>query len=651
MINAINSYLVSQGGKPLQFGSKLYFDIECYPNYLLFKFMTVDNKYLDIEFFSENLNETINPYQLGYIATNFLLVGFNSLRYDIPIIEHVLSGRASLSSVKALSNELIDNEQMKFNLTKKFSFNDKIVIDHYDIRPVVPEPRPMSLKMFGARMFTPDLRDLPYDPYLKITVEQAREVNYYCGLDLINTQMLDDTLKLDVDVRIHMGARYGLDLRSKSNPQVGEAVMVNLLEKDLGRVLPKPKPRNNEKFRYSPPSFIKFQTPLMNHVLNVVSNVEFYTNHKGEPCVPDEVLGLDIRMGVTKYTLQIGGLHSNEKSQVYICDEFHRMKDVDADSFYPKIKINNGYYPTHVGERYLTVFENDLVLPRIHDKKAGKDKSLPEEVRTEHAKRSEGGKIVINGLYGKEGSPFCKLYAPDKMVFVCLAGQLSLLMLAERLELAGISVISANTDGIVMYYHKDLEEIRTNIVNQWEKDCNLTTETTNYKALYSMNVNNYIAVKTDDDFKETTGVKRKGLLADHWFREKTIFALKNTPDFIVCRNAVTDYLVDGVPIEESIDNCNDIRHYLSIRNVSGGGEFRGQPFGRVARFYISKNSKDCLKYIGSGNKVPKSDNAMLCMKLPDTFPQDVDKQFYVDYSYKILEDLGYLKPQSQLAMF
>ena len=166
-----------------------------------------------------------------------------------------------------------------------------------------------------------------------------------------------------------------------------------------------------------------------------------------------------------------------------------------------------------------------------------------------------------------------------------------------------------------------------------------------------MNVNNYIAVKTDDDFKETTGVKRKGLLADHWFREKSIFALKNTPDFIVCRNAVTDYLVDGVPIEESIDNCNDIRHYLSIRNVSGGGEFRGQPFGRVARFYISKNSKDCLKYIGSGNKVPKSDNAMLCMKLPDTFPQDVDKQFYVDYSYKILEDLGYLKPQSQLAMF
>jgi DNA polymerase elongation subunit (family B) len=57
-------------------------------------------------------------------------------------------------------------------------------------------------------------------------------------------------------------------------------------------------------------------------------------------------------------------------------------------------------------------------------------------------------KIAANGVFGKLGSPWSILYAPHLMVAVTLTGQLALLMLIERAERMGISVVSANTDGV-----------------------------------------------------------------------------------------------------------------------------------------------------------------------------------------------------------
>lgn len=58
-------------------------------------------------------------------------------------------------------------------------------------------------------------------------------------------------------------------------------------------------------------------------------------------------------------------------------------------------------------------------------------------------------KIVLNGTFGKLGSKYSFLYSPNLMIQVTITGQLALLMLIEALEAAGISVVSANTDGIV----------------------------------------------------------------------------------------------------------------------------------------------------------------------------------------------------------
>lgn len=640
MINALNQYLAMQGCKDLvQYGEEVEFDIETYPNYFLIQFL-FKGKY--VVAFEKRNNQPFNQLtELAFICQNFVLVGFNSNSYDIPMLRHFLSANATNDSLYKLSKDLIENEMRWWDIKDRYSHNDKININTYDLIEIAPDPNKISLKMYSARRLGERLQDLPYEPHQKLTDEEIAVVYNYCIKDITNTHSLKCDLHTEIDMRKFMSQQFSMDLRSLSDAQIGERVTIQLVEKRLGRRLPQPMNYRGKILRYFSPTYIKFSTNLLTGVLETVNNAEYLVDKSGSPSIPDSVAQLKIRIGTTDYKLGIGGLHSQEKAQTVICDENHRLRDVDVDSFYPRIIINNRYAPKSIGEAFLEVYELELVNPRLEHKRRSGDPNLTPDERAEQKQLANSKKIVINGLYGKLGSPYSKVYAPELMISVCLTGQLSLLMLIERLELAGIKVVSANTDGIVMYYHQDQLDIVNNIVRQWEKDCNFTTEDTFYHALYSANVNNYIAVKSDENCQIIKGAKRKGSFADHWFTDKSNFKLKTTPDFLICRNAVVDYLTKNIPIEETIKNCTDVRQFLSVRAVRGGGVFRGQKFGRIARFYISTESQDYLQYAKNGNKVPKSDNAELLLDLPSILPTDINYNYYVDYADRMLYDIGY----------
>lgn len=640
MINALNQYLAMQGCKDLvQYGEEVEFDIETYPNYFLIQFL-FKGKY--VVAFEKRNNQPFNQLtELAFICQNFVLVGFNSNSYDIPMLRHFLSANATNDSLYKLSKDLIENEMRWWDIKDRYTHNDKLNINTYDLIEIAPDPNKISLKMYSARRLGERLQDLPYEPHQKLTDEEITVVYNYCIKDITNTHSLKCDLHTEIDMRKFMSQQFSMDLRSLSDAQIGERVTIQLVEKRLGRRLPQPMNYRGKILRYFSPTYIKFSTNLLTGVLETVNNAEYLVDKSGSPSIPDSVAQLKIRIGTTDYKLGIGGLHSQEKAQTVICDENHRLRDVDVDSFYPRIIINNRYAPKSIGEAFLEVYELELVNPRLEHKRRSGDPNLTPDERAEQKQLANSKKIVINGLYGKLGSPYSKVYAPELMISVCLTGQLSLLMLIERLELAGIKVVSANTDGIVMYYHQDQLDTVNSIVRQWEKDCNFTTEDTFYHALYSANVNNYIAVKSDENCQIIKGAKRKGSFADHWFTDKSNFKLKTTPDFLICRNAVVDYLTKHIPIEETIKNCTDVRQFLSVRAVRGGGVFRGQKFGRIARFYISTESQDYLQYAKNGNKVPKSDNAELLLDLPSILPTDINYNYYVDYADRMLYDIGY----------
>jgi hypothetical protein len=247
-------------------------------------------------------------------------------------------------------------------------------------------------------------------------------------------------------------------------------------------------------------------------------------------------------------------------------------------------------------------------------------------------------KITINGSFGKFGSMYSNLYSPQLLLQTTITGQLSLLMLIERIEIAGIQVVSANTDGIVIKCNKLRVEDLNAIIRQWEHETNFKTEETRYSALYSRDVNNYIAVKLDGS------CKTKGAYSNPWNDKKLAsFRFHKNPDTTICVEAVTEFLTKRTPIEQTIRNCNDISKFVCVRNVKGGAEKNGMYLGKVVRWYYVHKEYGEINYVVSGNKVPKSDGALPIMTLSDTVPNNVDYDRYISISMEILEDIGYYK--------
>ena len=252
---------------------------------------------------------------------------------------------------------------------------------------------------------------------------------------------------------------------------------------------------------------------------------------------------------------------------------------------------------------------------------------------------SDGKKIVANGTYGKLGSKYSFLFAPELMIRTTLSGQFALLMLIESFELSGIRVVSANTDGIVVITPVGLEWLRDQCIKSWELKTGLETEATEYTAIYNANVNNYIAFKPDGSHK-----------AKGWYGESGVVPKASpsgkSPGMDICNDAVIAFLRDGTPVASTIMACKDIRRFVVIKNAnnpSGGAveERTGENIGKALRYYFATGVTTGMRYAANGNLVAGSTGGKALMQLPDTFPEDVNYPAYIEKALKMLNaELG-----------
>ena len=282
-------------------------------------------------------------------------------------------------------------------------------------------------------------------------------------------------------------------------------------------------------------------------------------------------------------------------------------------SYYPAIILNCGLKPQHMGDHFTQVYRG-IVQRRLAAKHSG-DKVTADSL-----------KITINGSFGKFGSPYSALYSPVLLIQTTVTGQLALLMLIEALESEGIEVVSANTDGIVMRCPRSHLRLLDYIVWEWEHATGFETEATEYQALYSRDVNNYIAVKPDNSFK------LKGVFAPA--------ALQKNPANEICTGAVVKYLIDGTPVEDSILACRDITKFVTIRTVKGGAVKGGQYLGKAVRWYYARGETGTINYKINGYTVARSEGARPLMDLPEQFPGDVDFDWYIREAHNLLADIG-----------
>lgn len=240
---------------------------------------------------------------------------------------------------------------------------------------------------------------------------------------------------------------------------------------------------------------------------------------------------------------------------------------------------------------------------------------------------TDSKKLTINGSFGKFGSPYSRLYSPDLLIQTTVTGQLALLMLIESLEAYGIQVVSANTDGIVIKCpRKDLQKLE-HLVKRWEQATGFDTEETPYRALYSRDVNNYVAIKPDGS------VKLKGAYAPA--------GLMKNPTGQIVIDAVVAYLTNGTPLADTIRACSDITRFATIRSVKGGAvDQQGNYLGKAVRWYYSTEVTGPVRYKVNGYTVARSDGARPMMDLPEAFPSDVDFDWYEREAMSVLSDIG-----------
>ena len=626
---------------------QLVYDIECYINYFLIKFRKMSTG--QIIFFEKFNGSVLDRRSLIGVINKYQIISFNGIKYDQLILEAACSGFSN-ESMKNITNDIIPSKEsglksmQPWEIRKKYGFA-KFELDHIDLIEVAPLKA--SLKIYMGRLHAPKMQDLPVHHSATISEEQRPILLSYCDNDLDGTARLFQSLKPEVDLRIAIGTDYGIDVKSKSDAQIAEQVIKQEL-RDKHNIVPKrPKIETGTEYKYIPPKNLKFITEDMIDAFNQYTSLPFVLqssghvdfnfkflesdkNKKGE--LPVRKSKLKVTIGETKYTIGMGGLHSIEKKIAHVKGKY-KIKEYDVAAFYPWIILNNDLFPKHLTKAFLDIFRT-IVERRLHAKSmAKKYKGEGDLTKAEYYSIiNESLKITINGSFGKLGSKWSILYAPDLMLQVTITGQLTLLMLIERLELAGIKVVSGNTDGIVVKVTEDQEDLCDDIVGDWEFDTDYEMEMTEYQGLYSRDVNNYIAIKPDGK------IKGKGAYAD---QSEHYYKLRKNPVNSICVEAVKALLTKGTPIEEYISTCKDITKFITVRTVNGGAIHDGNLLGKAIRWYYSSTELDAIYYSTNGNKVPKSDQAMPIMDLPDKLPNDIDYNWYIAESNKILKEIGY----------
>jgi hypothetical protein len=603
---------------------------------------------------------------------NLTWVGFNSASFDIPIALAAASG-ASVSDLKRMANDLIENKKPQWMAMRDYALEAPDYLDHIDLIEVAPGVM-VSLKLYGGRMASPHIIDMPFHHDEWLDDEQAKLLLDYCVNDLDETARLFNQVKGQLELREQMSEKYGINLMSKSDGQMAETIIA----KELGllRAGKVPVPRS---VRYKAPAFIQPEGKHLKYMLQA-AEAHVFSIHQGNGSVElPTFLEEPVLIGDGIYQMGVGGLHSkHDRSVSYVASDDFIIRDADVAGFYPALILAAGYVPRGLGMPFLNIFRgfvNDRLVAKRTVKALSKLPARTPEQEKELAEakvKDAGGKLATNSTFGKLGSMFSKIYSPDLMLAVTLTGQFYLLTLIEHLTGIGLKVISANTDGVTFAGTPDKVEEATKFIEVYGWSSNFEFEFVDYRSISLKDVNNYVAVKPDGS------TKAKGIYADS--------GLQKNPTNEICSLAAREYLAKGTPVRETILRSFTIENFpdfLQVRTVKGGavqyaeykevdhwvevrpGEWnmpgrkavnikrKSRPapvevgyhptlLGRVARWYYSTDPAyhGGIRYQSNGNLVPKSTGGRACMKLPDTLPVDVDVQRYIDEAIGHLHDMG-----------
>lgn len=571
------------------------YDIEVFPNvfhctvknsetgrFYMFEISQRKNQLDELVQFFHTVNEQHNWNDLYttdiQLNTDKMFCGYNNLHYDNAIINYIIDYynvmkykgyRTICRSIFNLSKTITTSSDDSIEAWKKWKY--ATYFESFDLLTMLYSNKlRVGLKEMQVTMQYQNVQEFVCDWQADLPEKEIDSMIEYNINDVNSTEELLNRCKKDVDLRIAIEDEYKVRVLSKDGVNIGMKILTQKYLEKTGQTW------QDIKDLRSPMSviplkdvilpFIKYDSPILQKVLSDMKQQIVSPGRKG---YENKFLFEGLR-----YSVGVGGIHSVNDPEIIIPKEDEMLIDIDVASLYPSMLIEYEFYPKHLGKEFLEVYRQ-IKNERIEAKHKG-DKV-----------KNETLKLALNGLSGNLQNEHNFCYSPFAVMQIRINGQLLLLMLAEKLTQIGCRIVQANTDGLFVLLKRDAYSKANNICREWEQLTKLTLEEDRFKAMYQYAINDYFAITEEGKVKEkgmfiTTVKLGKGL----------------TPKIIP--KAVINFFKDGVPVEDTIKGCKDIRDFLMSEKTGKQWhvEYMNKEQQRTNRFYASTDGGYLWKWKG-----------------------------------------------------
>lgn len=545
-----------------------------------------------------------NPLELKeyyYKNKDNIFIGYNSRGYD----QYIFKGILLEMNPYKISKYIIEDNGNGWDYSKSFN---KIKFHNFDIKTTHH-----SLKELEAFMGH-DIKEsnVSFKLNRRLTKNEIDDTVKYCEHDVFETVRVFNERKEEFTSQLLLLEAFelGKNYISKTKANLSSEILEAVCNK------------KQDEFDLKYPDTLKLDK--YQHIR------DWYDVNK------DYEKELKVEVSGVPHVFAWGGLHGalpkhNSKGLILSCD---------VASLYPALMIEYNYLSRSV--------KNHNKYTEIRDTRL--------QLKREKNPKQQPLKIVLNSTYGCMKNKYNAMFDPLMANNVCIAGQLLLLDLIEKLE-GYWKLIQTNTDGLIGLVEDEETIIQIKqIAKEWEQRTRLDLEWEEYSEIYQKDVNNYVIINKE-------GFKSKGQYV------KKLNKLDN--DLPIVNKALINQLLGKDSIENTINNCSDLLMFQKINKLTykyanaiqgillDKPDFTNDLLIFPNEKYLSNYSflnETCLRTFASLDerdvgvfKIKKEDGSI--SKIPGTpdkcfidnsnvldkkIPSKLDKQWYIDLAYERL---------------
>ena len=614
------------------------YDIEVFPNcfHCLVSDSESHKKYkFEISNRKNQLEELIDFFYFKRIE--HIMCGYNNHHYDDIVINYMIFFRNTMkrfdylkicNSLYYLSKAIIESEKTE-NIDKIKQYKYANYFYSFDLMTMLySAAKQKSLKEVEILLGMDNVQEFEAGFDQRLLDSEIDDMIKYNENDVDATELLLNTVKDEVDLRLEVEKEWGFDALSMSNIRIGEEILLrqsNLkgvaLEEAKSKIRRVAKIENKDIIL----PFIQYSNPKLKEVLLDVKNATCY------PCKSDKKqknYEKKFVLSNTCYSIGEGGIHTINEPRIFKPTADQYIGHSDVTSMYPSLAIIYKWLPVHLGKDFWNVYES-LYKERVIAK------------RNHDELKAKAFKFALNSPIGKMQNESSWAYDPLNAYKIRMNGQLILLMLVDRLLSINCKIVQVNTDGVVYIADKANRELINKFIHEVENITKLHFDSDDYESFYQYDVNNYFGIRKGySQSGDPSLIEKKGKFI-------TEIGLNNSMTPVVISKAVINYFLTKEPIDKFVKEDKNIRDFLMSQSVNREFkvEYGNKPVQRINRYYASNSGYYLMRVKDKMYETKKesilSDVGVILLNHIDSVPieeRKINYQYYIGKAKTIVSE-------------